>query len=104
MDSYLKKFDELIEDKSLSDSQVISLSQARTFIAGFEKENELFKKVNKLIAQQRDDKDANINIFEGFIDELEKKFAIEDKIIKQINDYSDNYSSFDENGDGDPVY
>jgi hypothetical protein len=65
MDSYLKKLDELIEDRTLSDSQVIS--QARTFIA-----------------------------------ELEKKIAIKDKIIKQLDDYSDNYFSFDENGD--PVY
>ena len=65
MGSYLKKLDELIEDRSLSDSQVISL--ARTFIA-----------------------------------ELEKKIAIKDKIIKQLDDYSDNYFSFDENGD--PVY
>lgn len=95
MDSYLKKFDELIEDKSLSDSQLISLSQARTFIAEFEKENELFEKVNKIIAQQGD-------MLEDCFDELEKKFAIEDKIIKQINDYSDKYSSFDENED--PAY
>lgn len=65
MDSYLKKLDELIEDRTLSDSQVIS--QARAFIA-----------------------------------ELEKKIAIKDKIIKQLDDYSDNYFSFDENGD--PVY
>lgn len=65
MGSYLKELDELIEDRSLSDSQVISL--ARTFIA-----------------------------------ELEKKIAIKDKIIKQLDDYSDNYFSFDENGD--PVY
>jgi hypothetical protein len=65
MDSYLKKLDELIEDRTLSDSQVIF--QARTFIA-----------------------------------ELEKKIAIKDKIIKQLDDYSDNYFSFDENGD--PVY
>ena len=62
MGSYLKELDELIEDRSLSDSQVISL--ARTFIA-----------------------------------ELEKKIAIKDKIIKQLDDYSDNYFSFDENGD-----
>ena len=62
MDSYLKKFDEIIEDRSLPDSQVIS--QARTFIA-----------------------------------ELEKKIAIKDKIIKQLDDYSDNFFSFDENGD-----
>ena len=62
MDSYLKKLDELIEDRTLSDSQVIS--QARIFIA-----------------------------------ELEKKIAIKDKIIKQLDDYSDNYFSFDENGD-----
>ena len=65
MGSYLKELDELIEDRSLSDSQVISL--ARTFIA-----------------------------------ELEKKIAIKDKIIKQLDDYSDNYFSFDANGD--PVY
>ena len=65
MGSYLKELDELIEDRSLSDSQVISL--ARTFIA-----------------------------------ELEKKIAIKDKIIKQLDDYSDNYFSFDENGD--PAY
>lgn len=65
MGSYLKELDELIEDRSLSDSQVIF--QARTFIA-----------------------------------ELEKKIAIKDKIIKQLDDYSDNYFSFDENGD--PVY
>ena len=65
MGSYLKELDELIEDRSLSDSQVIS--QARFFIA-----------------------------------ELEKKIAIKDKIIKQLDDYSDNYFSFDENGD--PVY
>ena len=65
MDSYLKKLDELIEDRTLSDSQVIS--QARTFIA-----------------------------------ELEKKIAIKDKIIKQLDDYSDNFLSFDEKGD--PVY
>ena len=65
MGSYLKELDELIEDRSLSDSQVISL--ARTFIA-----------------------------------ELEKKIAIKDKVIKQLDDYSDNYFSFDENGD--PVY
>lgn len=65
MDSYLKKLDELIEDRTVSDSQVIS--QARTFVA-----------------------------------ELEKKIAIKDKIIKQLDDYSDNYFSFDENGD--PVY
>lgn len=65
MVSYLKELDELIEDRTLSDSQVISL--ARTFIA-----------------------------------ELEKKIAIKDKIIKQLDDYSDNYFSFDENGD--PVY
>ena len=63
--SYLKELDELIEDRSLSDSQFSSLS--RTFIA-----------------------------------ELEKKIAIKDKIIKQLDDYSDNYFSFDENGD--PVY
>ena len=62
MGSYLKELDELIEGRSLSDSQVIS--QARTFIA-----------------------------------ELEKKIAIKDKIIKQLDDYSDNYFSFDENGD-----
>lgn len=62
MDSYLKKFDELIEDRSLPDSQVIS--QARIFIA-----------------------------------ELENKIAIKDKIIKQLDDYSDNFFSFDENGD-----
>lgn len=62
MGSYLKELDELIEDRSLSDSQVISL--ARTFIA-----------------------------------ELEKKIAIKDKIIKQLDDYSDNYFSFDENGE-----
>jgi tRNA(Ile)-lysidine synthase TilS/MesJ len=36
------------------------------------------------------------------IAELEKKIAIKDKIIKQLDDYSDNYFSFDENGD--PVY
>lgn len=101
MDSYLKKFDELLEDKSLSDSQIISLSQARTFIAEFEKENELFKKVNKIIAQQRDDRNANISLEDCF-DELEKKFAIEGKIMKQINDYSDKYFSFDENRD--PAY
>ena len=65
MGSYLKELDELIEDRSLSDSQVIF--QARFFIA-----------------------------------ELEKKIAIKDKIIKQLDDYSDNYFSFDENGD--PVY
>lgn len=65
MDSYLKKFDELIEDRSLSDSQVIS--QARVFIA-----------------------------------ELENKIAVKDKIIKQLDDYSDNFFSFDENGD--PTY
>ena len=62
MGSYLKKLDELIEDRSLSDSQVIF--QARLFI-----------------------------------DELEKKVATKDKIIKQLDDYSDNYFSFDENGD-----
>lgn len=62
MGSYLKELDELIEDRSLSDSQVIF--QARFFIA-----------------------------------ELEKKIAIKDKIIKQLDDYSDNYFSFDENGD-----
>lgn len=62
MDSYLKEFDELIEDRSLPDSQVIS--QARVFIA-----------------------------------ELENKIAIKDKIIKQLDDYSDNFFSFDENGD-----
>lgn len=65
MGSYLKELDELIEDRSLSDSQVIF--QARFFIA-----------------------------------ELEKKIAIKDKIIKQLDDYSNNYFSFDENGD--PVY
>lgn len=62
MDSYLKKLDELIEDRSLSDSQVIS--QARTFIA-----------------------------------ELEKKVAIKNKIIDTLQDYSDNFLSFDENGE-----
>ena len=62
MGSYLKELDELIEDRSLSDSQVIF--QARLFIA-----------------------------------ELEKKIAIKDKIIKQLDDYSDNCFSFDENGD-----
>ena len=62
MGSYLKELDELIEDRSLSDSQVIF--QARLFI-----------------------------------DELEKKIAIKDKIIKQFDDYSDNYFSFDENGE-----
>lgn len=62
MGSYLKELDESIEDRSLSDSQVIF--QARLFIA-----------------------------------ELEKKIAIKDKIIKQLDDYSDNYFSFDENGD-----
>lgn len=59
------------------------------------KKNELFEKVNKIIAQQGD-------MLEDCFDELEKKFAIEDKIIKQINDYSDKYFSFDENGD--PAY
>lgn len=54
MGSYLKELDELIEDRSLSDSQVIF--QARLFIA-----------------------------------ELENKIAIKDKIIKQLDDYSDNY-------------
>ena len=62
MGSYLKELDELIEHRSLSDSQVIF--QARLFI-----------------------------------DELEKKIAIKDKIIKQLDDYSDNYFSFDENGE-----
>ena len=62
MGSYLKELDELIEDRSLSDSQVIF--QARLFIA-----------------------------------ELEKKIAIKDKIIEQLDDYSDNYFSFDENGE-----
>ena len=62
MGSYLKELDELIEDRSLSDSQVIF--QARLFIA-----------------------------------ELEKKIAIKDKIIQQLDDYSDNYFSFDENGE-----
>ena len=62
MGSYLKELDELIEDRSLSDSQVVF--QARLFIA-----------------------------------ELEKKIAIKDKIIKQLDDYYDNYFSFDENGD-----
>lgn len=60
MGSYLKELDELIEDRSLSDSQVIF--QARLFIA-----------------------------------ELENKIAIKDKIIKQLDDYSDNYFSLDEN-------
>lgn len=50
MGSYLKELDELIEDRSLSDSQVI-------FQARF------------------------------FIDELEKKVATKDKIIKHLNDY-----------------
>lgn len=100
MDSYLKKLDELIEDRTLSDSQVIS--QARIFIDKLEKENELFKKANEIIAQQRDDRDADISTLEDRIDELEKKIAIKDKIIKQLNDYSENYFSFDENGD--PVY
>ena len=62
MGSYLKELDELIEDRSLSDSQVIF--QARLFI-----------------------------------DELEKKIAIKDKIIKRLDDYSNNHFSFDKNGD-----
>lgn len=40
-------------------------------IAELEKENEMFKKANEIIAQQRDDRDADISILENRTEELE---------------------------------
>jgi predicted nuclease with TOPRIM domain len=40
-----------------------------------EKENEIFKKANKIIAHQRDDRDADISILEERIEELEEENA-----------------------------
>ena len=42
-----------------------------------EKENELFKKANEIIAKQRDDRDADIATLEGRIEELEQKLEKE---------------------------
>jgi len=42
-----------------------------------EKENELFKKANEIIAQQRDGRDADISVLETCIEELEQKLEQE---------------------------
>lgn len=42
-------------------------------IEKLEKENELFKKANEIIAQQRDGRDADISLLESRIEELEKQ-------------------------------
>ena len=39
-------------------------------IAELEKENEIFKKANEIIAQQRDDRDADISKLENYIEDL----------------------------------
>lgn len=42
--------------------------------AELKKENEIFKKANEIIAQQRDDRDADISKLESRIEELEEQF------------------------------
>lgn len=46
-------------------------------IEQLEKENELFKKANEIIAQQRDERDADIATLEGRIEELEQRLEKE---------------------------
>ena len=48
-------------------------------IAELEKENEMFKKAIEIIAQQRDERDADISILENRIEELEAQIEKNEK-------------------------
>lgn len=62
-------------------------------IKELEKENDIFKKANAIIAQQRDDRDADISILENRIEELESQLSlkiincIKSHLCKQDEDY-----------------
>ena len=47
--------------------------QSEKHIAELEKENEMFKKANEIIAQQRDGRDADISILENRIEDLKSQ-------------------------------
>lgn len=51
------------------------IEEQKVTIEKLKKENELFKKANEIIAQQRDDRDADISILENQIEELEEQLA-----------------------------
>jgi uncharacterized coiled-coil protein SlyX len=53
-------------------------------IAELEKENEIFKKANEIIAQQRDDRDADISKLENRIEELEERLRYAKEIIEGL--------------------
>lgn len=50
---------------------LIYMNKQRDHILDLEKENEIFKKANEIIAQQRDDRDADISKLENQIEDLE---------------------------------
>lgn len=51
------------------------IEEQKVTIEKLKKENELFKKANEIIAQQRDDRDADISILENQIEELEEQLT-----------------------------
>ena len=69
-------------------------NEQATCIERLKKENEMFKKANEIIAQQRDDRDADISILENRIEELEQqiekmKEELHHRLVSPSHDDSD---------------
>ena len=76
--------------------------------AELEKDNEIFKKANEIIAQQRDDRDANISILENRIEDLETRIektkCLNEEIIKALKECPDYVWLHAHNGKAKHVY